>query len=398
MSQAIPRLNVAMIGYGFMGAAHSQAWRVAPRFFDLPLAPRMQVVVGRDASKVSSAATRFGWEESETDWRRVVDRKDIDLIDICSPGDSHAEIAIAALQAGKHVLCEKPLANGVADAVRMMESAEVAARSGVHSMVGFSYRRVPAITFARDLVAQGRLGEIRQVRAQYLQDWLVDADGPMTWRLDKEKAGSGSLGDIGAHAIDAVQFITGQTLASVSGTLRTFVTERPLVGESIGLGGIASEVRGQVTVDDVALFTAHLSGGALGSFEATRYATGRRNALRLEISGSDGALNFDLERMNELNFYDARNPIAEQGFRRILVTEPQHPYMAAWWPTGHTIGYEHSFTHQVRDLVVDISAGRRPTPSFADGLQVQFVLDAVERSAKTGSAWTEVDGLKAEEK
>jgi predicted dehydrogenase len=383
-----PALNVAMVGYGFMGAAHSQGWRVAPRFFDLPLEPRRAVIVGRDEGRTAAAAAKFGWDEVETDWRRVIERDDIDLIDICAPGNVHAEIAIAALEAGKHVLCEKPLANTVEEAVRMTAAAEIAARSGVFAMVGFSYRRVPAITFARDLVASGRLGEIRQVRAQYLQDWLVDANGPMTWRLDKALAGSGSLGDIGAHAIDAAQFITGQSLDSVSGVLHTFVTERPTLAESIGLGGTASGEFGAVTVDDVALVTARLSGGGLGAFEATRYATGRKNAFRLEISGADGALAFDLERMNELEFYDVRDAPGEQGFRRILVTEPEHPYAAAWWPTGHGLGYEHPFAHQVRDLVVDIAEGRQPRPSFADGLQVQRVLAAVEASAANGSAWT----------
>jgi predicted dehydrogenase len=270
----------------------------------------------------------------------------------------------------------------------MAAAAAVAAKNGVFAMVGFSYRRVPAITFARDLVASGRIGSLRQVRAQYLQDWLSDAEGPMTWRLDKSLAGSGSLGDIGAHAIDAVQFITGQSVDSVSGILETLVPERPLLGETVGLGGTASSERGKVTVDDVALFTGRLSGGTLGSFEATRYATGRKNAFRLEFSGSDGALSFDLERMNELEFYDATDPAGEQGFRRILVTEPEHPYAAAWWPTGHGLGYEHTFSHQVRDFVVDIAENRQPTPSFQDGLQVQRVLAAVEASSANGSAWT----------
>ncbi len=385
-----PPLGVAMVGYGFMGAAHSQAWRVAPRFFDLPYDPRMRVIVGRDRQRAEAAAARFGWAETETDWRRLLTRDDIDVIDICSPGSSHAEIAIAALEAGKHVLCEKPLANTVEEARRMAEAAERAAARGVFAMVGFSYRRVPAISFARDLVAAGRIGAVRQIRAQYLQDWLVDAEGPMTWRLDKNQAGSGSLGDIGAHAIDAVQFITGRKIASVSGILQTLVTERPLLGESIGLSGKASSERGRVTVDDLALFTARLAGGVLSSFEATRYATGRKNALRLEFSGSEGALAFDLERMNELEFYDRTDPAGLQGFRRILVTEPEHPYMAAWWPTGHGIGYEHPFSHQVTDLLTDIAAGRQPCPSFEDGLQVQQVLEAVEMSSARASVWTDV--------
>jgi predicted dehydrogenase len=383
-----PVLNVAMIGYGFMGAAHSQAWRVAPRFFDLPVEPRMSVIVGRHADRLESARVKFGWESAQTDWHEVVSRDDIDVIDICTPGDSHVEIAIAALRAGKHVLCEKPLANSVAEAERMTEAAEEAAKRGVRAMVGFSYRRVPAVAFARQLIADGRLGDIRQVRAQYLQDWLVDADGPMTWRLDKDRAGSGSLGDIGAHAIDMVQYLTGAALESVSGTMHTFVTERPLLGESVGLSGTASAERGAVTVDDAAWFTARLDDGAIGAFEATRFATGRKNALRIEISGSAGAIAFDLEAMNELQFYDATQPAGEQGFKRIIVTEPEHPYMDSWWPTGHALGYEHAFSHQVRDFLLDIDAGRSPSPSFAEGLRVQRVLDAVERSAAAGSAWT----------
>ena len=383
-------LRVAMIGYGFMGAAHSQAWSVAPKFFDLPLRPELAVVVGRDAARAADVATRFGWESSATDWREVILRDDIDLVDICSPGDTHAEIAIASLAAGKHVLCEKPLANSTRDAILMAEAAESALAAGVFAMVGFTYRRVPAISFARELVRSGRIGTLRRVQANYLQDWLVDENAPMTWRLDKIRAGSGSLGDIGAHAVDAVQFITGQTVSSVSGTLQTFVTERPLLGEGIGLGGTASDERGTVTVDDSALFTARLSDGALASFEATRFATGRKNAFRLEFSGSTGAVSFDLERMNELEFYDGRDPAGERGFRRILVTEPEHPYAAAWWPTGHGLGYEHAFSHQVRDLVLDIAAGRQPEPSFADGLQVQTVLEAIERSAAGRSEWTTV--------
>ena len=350
----------------------------------------MAVLVGRDADRASAAAARFGWTASATDWREVLQRDDIDLIDICSPGDTHAEIAVAALAAGKHVLCEKPLANTVAEAVFMADAAESAATHGVFAMVGFSYRRVPAITFARDLVRSGRIGTLRRAQANYLQDWLVDENGPMTWRLDKTRAGSGSLGDIGAHAIDAVQFITGQTVDEVSGTLATFVPERPLLGEGVGLSGTASDQWGRVTVDDSALFAGRLSEGALASFEATRFATGRKNAFRLEFSGSTGAVSFDLERMNELEFYDGTDAPGEQGFRRILVTEPEHPYAAAWWPTGHGLGYEHAFTHQVRDLLVDLAAGRQPEPSFADGLRVQRVLEAVERSASNRSEWTTV--------
>ena len=394
MTDETPRLRVAMIGYGFMGAAHSQGWRTAPRFFDLPAEPVMAVIVGRDPVRVEDARRRFGWERSETDWRAVVADPGIDVIDICTPGDSHAEIAIAALEAGKHVLCEKPLANTVEEAEAMTAAAERAAAGGVRSMVGFSYRRVPAIGVARSLVQQGRLGEIRQVRALYLQDWLRDENGPMTWRLDKAAAGSGSLGDIGAHAVDLVEYLTGSRLSGVSGTLTTFVEERPLLGETVGLSGTASEERGRVTVDDAAWFTARLAGGAadgaIGAFEATRYATGRKNAFRIELSGSLGAIAFDLEAMNELQFYDATAPAGEQGFTRIIATEPEHPYMAHWWPTGHAIGYEHAFSHEVVDFVTAIATASEPEPSFADGLHIQRVLDAVAASAAAGSAWTSI--------
>ena len=383
-------LRVAMIGYGFMGAAHSQGWRVAPRFFDLPLEPEMSLVVGRNAEAVSEAAEKWGGAATDTDWRSAIERDDIDLIDIVTPGDTHAEIAIAALEAGKHVLCEKPLANTVEEAEAMAEAAERAAAKGVRSMVGFTYRRVPATTFARDLVAAGKIGDIRQVRAVYLQDWLADAEAPLTWRMKKELAGSGALGDIGAHIIDLTQYITGQRLTTVSGMLETFVKERPLLESGRGLSGTASTERGEVTVDDLALFTGRFDGGAVGSFEATRFSTGRKNALRIEIAGSTGAISFDLEDLNTLGYYDATAPDTEQGFRRILVTEPGHPYMDAWWPTGHVLGYEHGFSHQVKDLLEAIDAGEQPTPSFADGLQVQRVLQAVEESAVHGSAWTAI--------
>ena len=384
-------LRVGMIGHGFMGAAHSQGWRTAPRFFDLPAAPTMTVLVGRDEARVAKSAEAWGWNETSTDWRDVIARDDIDVIDIVTPGNLHAEIAIAALEAGKHVICEKPLGNTVAETVRMADAAALAAKSGHFAMVGFTYRRVPAATFARDLVAAGRIGEINQVRAAYLQDWLVDPTVPRSWRLEKELAGSGALGDIGAHAIDLAQFVTGLELTSVSGTMQTIVAERPLEGARSGIAGTAGEGTGAVTVDDVALFTGRFSTGVLGSFEATRFSTGRKNALRLEVSGTKGAISFDLEDLNTLGFYDATAAAEEQGFTKILVTEPQHPYISAWWPAGHMLGYEHGFTHQAKDFIEAIAAGTQPTPSFAEGLQVQRVLSAVEASAGNGSAWTSID-------
>ena len=385
-----PPLGVALIGYAFMGAAHSQAWRTAPHFFDLPLRPELTVLAGRNQAALAAAAAKLGWSSTETDWRRVLERDDVDLVDVCTPGDTHAEIAIAALEAGKHVLCEKPLANSVAEAEAMADAAAKAAARGVRSMVGFTYRRVPAIGLARQLVAEGRLGQIRHVRAQYLQDWIADPAAPMSWRLDKQKAGSGALGDIGAHIVDLTQHITGQTLIGVSAMLETFVKERPLPAAAGSLSGIAGEGTGTVTVDDAAVFLGRFSGGALASFEATRFALGRKNAIRIEINGSRGSLAFDFEDMNVLHFFDGDEPDETAGFRRIVVTEPGHPYVGAWWPAGHGLGYEHGFTHQVVDLVGALAADEDPTPSFADGLQVQRVLDAVERSAAAGSLFTEI--------
>jgi predicted dehydrogenase len=373
-------LRVALIGNGFMGAAHSQAWRVAPRFFDLPRSPEMAVLVGRDARRAAHSAEQWGWAESSDDWRQVIARDDIDLVDIVTPGDSHAEIAIAALAAGKHVICEKPLANTVGEARAMSDAARIAASDNIFSMVGFTYRRVPAVSLARDLVAQGHLGTIRQLTASYHQDWLVDPRSPFTWRLDKSLAGSGALGDIGAHAIDLAQFVTGRSIASVSGIIETLVPERP---------GPHGEPE-RVTVDDRAVFTGRFDDGVLGSFEVSRMSTGRKNALRLEIAGTRGAISFDLEKLNSLQFYDATLSATRRGFAEIIVTEPEHPYMAAWWPAGHMLGYEHGFSHQVKDFVCAIAAGEQPRPGFDDGLQVQQVLEAVERSSRSDSAWNAV--------
>ncbi|MFD0968192.1 Gfo/Idh/MocA family protein [Plantactinospora endophytica] len=387
-----------MVGYAFMGAAHSQAWRTVNRVFDLPVRARMALVCGRDESKVADAAGRLGWDGHTTDWRELIARDDIDIVDVCTPGDSHAEITIAALEAGKHVLCEKPLANTVEEARAMAAAAAKAQTVGVRAMCGFNYRRVPAVSLMRELVASGRLGVIRHVRAVYLQDWITDPQFPLVWRLQKDKAGSGALGDIGAHIIDLTQFVTGQRISGVSAITETFVKERPLPAESSGLAASADgagAAMGQVTVDDAAVFVARLDGGGLATYEATRFAAGRRNALRVEINGSLGSVAFDLERLNELEFFDATEPGAEQGFRRILVTEGDHPYMAAWWPPGHIIGYEHSFTHELRDFLAAIATGSDPTPSFADALQVQLVLDAVARSAELGSSWTAVEQVPA---
>ncbi|MFC9972368.1 Gfo/Idh/MocA family protein [Spirillospora sp. NPDC127200] len=374
-------LGIGLVGHAFMGRAHSQAWRAVAPFFGPPLTPVMAVLAGRSADRAGAAARRLGWAAAVTDWKDLLRRDDVQLIDVCTPGDTHAEIAVAALEAGKHVLCEKPLANTVDEAVAMAAAAERARARGVRSMVGFNYRRVPAVTLARDLVARGRLGTVRHVRAQYLQDWLADPEAPSTWRTDRERAGSGALGDIGAHIIDLAQFVTGQRLTGVSALSETFVPERPLPS-----GGTAP-----VTVDDAALFIGRTGGGALASFEATRFAAGRKNSLRFEVNGSAGSVAFDLESLNELWFHDHTEDPATAGFRRVLVTERSHPYAGRWWPPGHVLGYEHTFTHQAADLLTAVAEGADPAPSFADGLQVQRVLAAVQASAETG-AWAPVEG------
>jgi predicted dehydrogenase len=384
-------LRVAVIGAGFMARAHSHAWRTAPRFFDLPREPRLSVLVSRDEARGRRAAQKWGWESWSDDWQAVLERDDIDVVDICTPGDTHAEIAIAALRAGKHVLCEKPLANDPAEAAEMVAAAEAAARGGVVSMCGYSYRRTPALASIRRLIEEGALGDIRHVRAQYLQDWLSDADAPHTWRLDRASAGSGALGDIGAHSIDTAQWLTGEQIEGVSARLRTFVASRPRRSAAVGLGGRGDldAERLPVDVDDAAAFIAEFSGGALGVFEATRMALGRRNANRIEINGDRGSVAFDFERMNEFEFYSEDDGEDRRGFRTIHATDPAHPYAEAWWPTGHGLGYEHTFTHQIVDFVRSID-GAPATPSFADALQVQRVLAAVEQSATDEGRFTRV--------
>jgi predicted dehydrogenase len=388
-------IGVGMIGYAFMGKAHSLAWHTVSRAFDVPLRPRLAAICGRDKAAAQLAAERLGWAAVETDWRALIARDDVQLVDISAPGDLHAPIAIAALAAGKHVLCEKPLANTLAEAKAMKAAADAAYPSGARAMVGFNYRRVPALALARRLVAQGRLGPLRHFRAVYLQDWLADPAAPMTWRMQAERAGSGALGDLGAHIVDLARFLTGDEITGVSAVSATFTPERPY-SDGPGMGA--------VTVDDAVVFTARLASGALGSFEVTRCATGRKNGLRVELNGSAGSLAFDLERLNELEFFsgvgdtgagdtgagDGARGGDTSGFRRVLVTEGSHPYLSAWWPPGHVLGWEHTFTHQAADLLTAIADGGQPLPSFGDGLAVQRVLDAVARSAAAGNSWESV--------
>ena len=358
--------GVAVIGYAFMGKAHSHAWRNVAALRPGAPAVRQQVLVGRDADAVAAAASQYGWAESATDWREVIERDDVDVVDVCVPGHLHAEVAIAALEAGKHVIAEKPLANTLAEAEKMVATARAARERGVHSMVGFNYRRVPALALARQHVAAGRIGDVRQVRIAYLQDWLSDEAAPMTWRLRRELAGSGALGDLASHAVDQVRFLLGQEVTGLNARTETFVRRRE--------GADGPE---DVTVDDAAWSTLTTSGGAVVSLEVSRMATARKNALGIEVYGSTGALRFDLEQLNHLD-------VALDGadsFSRVLVTEPDHPYLDGWWPPGHVLGWDATFTNQAADFLAALAAGQEPTPSFEDGLAVQRVLAAIEESA-----------------
>jgi predicted dehydrogenase len=375
------QVNVALIGYKFMGKSHSNAYRQVAHFFpDLGALPVMNTLCGRDRQAVEQASGQLGWQQAAIDWKEVVRRPDIDLVDIVTPGDSHAAIAIAAAEAGKHVFCEKPLANTVAEAERMLEAVQ---KAGVRNMVAFNYRRVPAIAYARQLIDEGRIGRIYHFRARYLQDWIMDPNFPLVWRLDKNAAGSGPMGDLGAHIIDLARYLVGD-FDEVTGMAETFIKERPLAESSdAGLGARGGATKGQVTVEDAAAFVTRFTNGAMGTFEVTRFAGGNRNANTFEINGSKGSLRFNLERLNELEFLDLTQPSTEQGFRDLMITDGAHPYMAAWWPAGHIIGWEHTFTHEVRDLMEAIAGKTEVHPDFLDGLRVQQVLDAVERAANS---------------
>ncbi len=374
-------INIATIGCGFMGKAHSNAYRQVGRFFDLKAKPVMKVICDKNREAVEAAREQYGWQESALSWRSVINRDDIDVIDIATPGNTHCRIALAAAKAGKHVLCEKPLANSMEEAKAMLDAVE---KAKVKHMVGFNYRRVPAVALAKQMIHDKRLGRIFHFRAVYLQDWIIDPKFPLVWRLQKPAAGSGPHGDLNAHLIDIALHLVGD-IGKVSGMDTTFVKERPLV-RSVGSAGLtgraSSRNRGKVTVDDATLFLARFADGALGSFEATRFAQGRKNLNRFEINGEKGSIAFNLERMNELEFFDATLPLREQGWSTILVGEESHPYIAAWWPPGHIIGWEHTFIHQIYDFVNCVAGGRRPSPGFDEGVRVQAVLEAVSVSCQ----------------
>jgi predicted dehydrogenase len=377
------KLNVAMIGYGFMGRAHSNAYRQAPKFFDLAYEPVLKVACARDAAAVKAFADNWGYESHETDWRKVIERPDVDAIDICTPNNLHKEIALAAAAAGKMILCEKPLAMDAAEGEEMCQAVE---KAGVRNMVWYNYRRVPAVTLAKQLIDEGRLGRIFHYRAVFLQDWTIAADLPQggagLWRLDAAAAGSGVTGDLLAHCIDTALWLNG-SIDGVTAMTETFVKERPhnLTGKVEPVG-----------IDDACAFLARFGNGSLATFESTRYARGHKALYTLEINGEHASIQWDLHDLHRLNWFDHRDESIVRGWRSIHVTDGDMPYMGHWWVPGLQIGYEHSFTHQVADFLKSLEDGQAvASPTFRDALETQHVCDAVLASAKTGQ-WQKVGG------
>ena len=368
-----PRRTVAvgLIGYNFMGKAHSNAWRQAPRFFDLPAAVRMKTICGRNGAAVKRAASKLGWENAATDWEEVVRDPEIDVIDICTPNDTHREIAVAAAAAGKAILCEKPLGRDVGECEEMLAAVR---KARVVHMVCHNYRRIPAIALAKQMIERGELGDrIYHYRARYAQDWIADPKFPLVWRLQSQIAGSGAHGDINAHIIDLARYLVGE-FREICATMETFVRQRPLSPHS--------RKQGKVTVDDAVTMIGRFRNGALANLEATRFAPGRKNSITIEVNGSGGSLFFDFEEMNRLRFYNAGDPQDRRGFRDVLVTETTHPFIESWWPPGHLIGYEQTFVHTIADFVRAVVVRKNVPPTFEDGLRNQQVLDAAMRSAR----------------
>jgi predicted dehydrogenase len=366
------KLNVGLVGFKFMGKMHSHAFKDIGMFLDSPADVAMKVLCGapEEEKDLKEAARVMGWEEYTTSWEELVKRKDIDLIDIAAPNFLHKQIAVAAAKEGKHILGEKPLALNIKEAREMLDAVR---KAKVKHMTGFSYRWTPAIILVKKMIEEGRLGEIFHFRSHYLQDWIVDPNFPLVWRLKKELTGSGALGDLGAHHIDLARFLIGE-IEEIVATEKTFIKERPIPGSTKG-------EKGKVTVDDAALILARFKNGIIGSIEATRFASGRRSYNSFEINGSKGSVYFNFEDMNRLKYFSREDKEDVQGFRDILVTDAVHPYMKYWWPSGHIIGYEHTFVHQLNELIEAIVEDRMPKPDFSEGVKCQEILEAVEQSA-----------------
>jgi len=375
------QLNIGIAGYKFMGRAHSNAWLKAPLFFDIPARPVLKVACGRHEASLKEFADKWGWEQTETDWKKLVARPDIDIIDIALPQNLHYEMAMAAAKEGKHIFCEKPLAMNLKQAEEMLKVCE---DNKVKHYLNHNYRRTPAISYAKQMILDGKIGRIFHWRCAYQQDWIVDPNFPLTWQLKKETAQAGPQWDLNSHAVDLAHYLVGE-ISSVSCLTANFIKERPLADEattgSLKAGVVGTE-KGEVTVEDAALMMVQFKNGAVGSFEATRFATGRKNGLTFEIYGSKGSLTFNLERMNELEYYSLKDEEGTQGFRTIQTTEAVHPYAGNWWPAGHIIGYEHSFVHAVADFITAVEENKTIEPNFYDGVKITEVLDAGLRSAE----------------
>jgi len=368
-------LRIGLIGYGFMGRTHSNAYKRVGDFFDLEYRPVLQAVCGRDQTKASEFAVRWGFESIETDWKALIERRDIDVVDIAAPNDTHAQIAVAAAEAGKMILCEKPLARTVAEAEQMVRAVE---HWHVANMVWYNYRRVPAITLAKQLIDEGRLGRVFHYRSKFLQDWTISAElpqgGPALWRLDAKIAGSGVTGDLLAHCIDTAQWLNGP-MRTVSALTETFIKERQHQ---------QSGKREPVHIDDASAFLARFENGSLATFEATRYARGHKALYTFEINGENGSLAWDLEDLHRLQYFDYRDEGRLRGWRSIHITEGEHPYMKHWWVPGLQIGYEHTFVHQLADFISGLSSNHAPSPTFRDALATEYVVDAVLKSGQSG--------------
>lgn len=376
-------LNIGIVGYKFMGKAHSNAWIKAPLFFDLNIKPVLKVACGRNEGPLKDFAQRWGWQEIETDWKKMVTRSDVDIVDVALPQNLHRDVAVEAAKAGKHIFCEKPLAVSYEQAKEMYEVAE---KNKVKHYLNHNYRRCPAIRLAKRLIDEGKIGRVFHWRGAYLQSWIVDPNFPLTWHLRKETAGSGPQGDLNSHSVDLARYLVGE-IRSVTAMTKQFVEERPLPDE-VAAGtfkaAVKGDERGKVTVEDAAFMLVEFKNGALGSFEATRFAPGRKNYNYFEIYGSKGSLIFDFERMNELQYFSQEDPEYAQGFRKILATETVHDYIANWWPPGHIIGYEHEFVHAVVDFLRAIDSDEKIYPNFYDGMKVLQVLEAGLKSAEIG--------------
>jgi len=381
------KMNVAMVGGGFMGKAHSNAWKNVAHFFKLDVQPVMKVICDNNETVARQYADNWGWAEIEADWRSVMERKDVDIVDICVPTDLHHDIAVAAAQAGKHIFCEKPVALSAAQAQEMYDAAE---KQKVVHYLNHNYRRCPAVRLAKQLIEEGKIGRIFHWRGAYLQDWIVDPDFPLVWQLQKERAGAGPHFDLNSHSVDLARYLVGD-ISSVMAMTTNFIAERPVAetgGPTAFSAKTSQKKTGNVTVEDAAFMVVQFANGALGSFEATRFAPGRKNYNYFEIYGSEGSCAFNFERMNELQVFSRNDPACTQGFKTILATESAHSYMTAWWPPGHIIGYEHEFHHAVFDFLSAIATGGQIEPNFYDGMKAMQVLEGALESAETGKRVT----------